>query len=95
MTAEVLRKIYKELDFGLRQQFKDSYTNAKERRMVKNAIRSMTAQKQVPKWEVFAEKYLEGKATFEDVRKVAELQQYFEAELEKAAGKKSSSGQTG
>ncbi|MBD2871309.1 3'-5' exonuclease [Paenibacillus arenilitoris] len=95
MTAEVFRKIFKELDLGLKQQFKDSYTNAKERRMVKNAIRTMTQQKQVPKWETFAEKYLAGKATFEDVRKVAELQQVFEAELAKAAGKASSSGQTG
>ncbi|WP_028612509.1 3'-5' exonuclease [Paenibacillus harenae] len=94
MTAEVFRKIYGVLDFDLKQQFKDSFTNAKERRMVKNAIRSMKAQKQVPKWEIFAEKYLEGKATFEDVRKVAELQQYFEAETEKAAEKKSS-GQIG
>lgn len=45
MTAEVFRKIFGELDFELKQQFKDMYTNAKERRMVKNAIRSMNAQK--------------------------------------------------
>lgn len=93
MTAEVFRKIFDELDFSLKQQFKDMYTNAKERRMVKNAIRSMTAQKIVPQWEVFAERYLAGKASFEDVRKVAELQQYFDNELEKAA--KPSAGQAG
>ncbi|WP_424767061.1 exonuclease domain-containing protein [Paenibacillus sp. sgz302251] len=94
MTAEVFRKIYTELDFELKQQFKDTYTNAKERRMVKNAIRTMTSQKIKPQWEVFAEKYLAGKASFEDVRKIAELQQYFEAELEKAATK-STAGQAG
>lgn len=93
MTAEVLRKIFDGLDFEMKQQYKDTYTNAKERRMVKNAIRSMKAQKIAPQWEVFAEKYLAGKATFEDVRKVAELQQYFEAEVEK--GGKSSAGQAG
>ncbi|KRE22706.1 3'-5' exonuclease [Paenibacillus sp. Soil522] len=93
MTAEVLCKIFGELDFGLKQQYKDMYTNAKERRMVKNAIRTMNAQKIVPQWEVFAERYLAGKASFEDVRKVAELQQYFDLELEKAAN--SSAGQAG
>jgi len=93
MTAEVFRKIFGELDFELKQQFKDMYTNAKERRMVKNAIRSMNAQKIVPQWEVFAERYLAGKASFEDVRKVTELQQYFDAELEKAG--KTSAGQAG
>lgn len=93
MTAGVFRKIFGELDFELKQQFKDMYTNAKERRMVKNAIRSMNAQKIVPQWEVFAERYLAGKASFEDVRKVTELQQYFDAELEKAG--KTSAGQAG
>lgn len=84
MTAEVFRKIFTELDFGLKQQYKDMFTNAKERRMVKNAIRAMKAQKIVPQWEVFAERYLAGNASFEDVRKVVELQQYFETEMEKA-----------
>lgn len=93
MTAEVFRKIFTELDFNQKQQFKDTYTNAKERRMVKNAIRSMNAQKIIPQWEIFAKRYLEGKESFEDMRKVAELQQYFDAEIEKQANP--SAGQAG
>lgn len=91
MTAEVFRKIFGELDFEMKQQFKDLYTNAKERRLVKNAIRSMSAQKVVPQWELLVERYLTGKVSLDDVRKAAEMEQYFNLELEKlgntAAGK--------
>jgi inhibitor of KinA sporulation pathway (predicted exonuclease) len=93
MTAEVLRKIIGELDFERVQRYKDTFTNAKERRMVKNALRTMKSQKVTPTWELFAEKYIKDKPAFEDVRKVAELKECFEAELLKP--EKPTAGQAG
>ncbi|GGG25326.1 hypothetical protein GCM10010916_47230 [Paenibacillus abyssi] len=83
MTAEIFRAIFDKLDFDNIQQFKDTYTNAKERRMVKNAIRSMHAQNIIPNWELLVEHYLKGKASSADPRKLAELQAVFAAEIEK------------
>lgn len=80
MTAEIFRKIFSQLDFEYTQQYKDLYSNAKERRMVKNSIRAMQAQKVAPKWELLVA-HLADKLSLEDPRKAAELQQYFEAEL--------------
>ncbi|SDD17755.1 Inhibitor of the KinA pathway to sporulation, predicted exonuclease [Paenibacillus sp. UNCCL117] len=82
MTAEVFRRIFPSLDLQLAQFYKDSFSNAKERRLVKNAIRSMAAQKTAPDWGRVVEHYLTGKVPLTDPRKVAELQAYFEAELQ-------------
>jgi inhibitor of KinA sporulation pathway (predicted exonuclease) len=84
MTSDVFRRIFKEMDFELKQQFKDSYTNAKERRLVKNAAKTMINQKITPKWELFLEHYLTGKAAITDLKKLAELEAYFTAEITKA-----------
>jgi inhibitor of KinA sporulation pathway (predicted exonuclease) len=83
MTAQVFRKIIDALDFDFTQQYKDLYSNAKERRTVKNAIRAMAAQKVVPQWELIVEHYFKDKISLEDPRKLAELEQYFAAELVK------------
>ncbi len=83
MTSEVFRKIYDDLDFELKQQFKDSYTNSKERRLVKNAVRAMLSQKIDPEWALFADKFLIDKVPLSDARKLAELQAYFDAEVAK------------
>jgi inhibitor of KinA sporulation pathway (predicted exonuclease) len=85
MTSEVFRKIYGELDFSLKQQFKDTYTNSKERRLVKNAVRAMISQKMTPEWTLFVEKFLVDKVPLMDERKLAELQGYFDAEVTKAS----------
>jgi inhibitor of KinA sporulation pathway (predicted exonuclease) len=85
MTSEVFRKIYGELDFGLKQQFKDTYTNSKERRLVKNAVRAMISQKITPEWTLFVEKFLVDKVPLTDERKLAELHGYFDAEAAKAS----------
>jgi inhibitor of KinA sporulation pathway (predicted exonuclease) len=90
MTSDVFRSIYKELDFELKQQFKDSYTNAKERRLVKNAAQTMVNQKITPTWELFVEHFLTGKVALTDLKKLTELEAYFTAEITKA--KKFSSG---
>jgi inhibitor of KinA sporulation pathway (predicted exonuclease) len=84
MTSDVFRSIFKELDFELKQQFKDSYTNAKERKLVKSAAQAMINQKITPKWELFIEHYLTGKAALNDLNKLAELEAYFTAEITKA-----------
>ncbi|CAM3174534.1 3'-5' exonuclease [Paenibacillus lupini] len=84
MTADVFRAVFDHLDFdGYKQKYKDQYTNAKERRLVKNAVRSMRSHKTAPSWELFVTKHLEGKVTMTDPRKEAELKQYFEAEAAK------------
>ncbi|WP_159881905.1 3'-5' exonuclease [Paenibacillus puerhi] len=81
MTAEVFRRIFPSLDLERAQYYKDSFSNAKERRLVKNAIRAMAAQKVAPDWDKVVEHYLTGKVPLTDARKVAELQAYFAAEL--------------
>lgn len=81
MTAEVFKAIFEQLDFSLKQQFKDVYSNAKERRMVKQAIRAMRSQKIVPEWELVVNHYLKDKVPLDDTKKMNELQQYFAAEL--------------
>jgi len=83
MTSEVFRKIHAELDFELKQQYKDQFSNSKERRLVKNAVRTMIAQKRPQNWEDFVESYLAAKIPLDDPRKSAELRDYFHAELDK------------
>jgi Inhibitor of the KinA pathway to sporulation, predicted exonuclease len=85
MTAEVFRKVFGHLDLSLKQRFKDTYSNAKERRLVKNAIRMLKGQKLTPSWELLAEKVLAGKVDMTNEKKLAELREYFEAELNKKA----------
>jgi inhibitor of KinA sporulation pathway (predicted exonuclease) len=85
MTSEVFRKIYAELDFELKQQFKDTFTNSKERRLVKNAVRAMISQKITPEWTLFVEKFLLDKVPLTDEKKLTELQEYFDAEVVKTA----------
>ncbi|MFD0590058.1 exonuclease domain-containing protein [Paenibacillus sp. GCM10027627] len=88
MTADIFRKVFAELDFSYNQHYKDMYTNAKERRLVKNAIRLLRSQKQEPTWESFVEHVLKDKVKLDDPRKAAEMKEYFAAELAKAATKK-------
>lgn len=84
MTAHVFRAIFDHLDLdAYKQKYKDLYTNAKERRMVKNAVRAMRTQKAAPTWELLVSKHLEGKIALTDPRKEAELKEYFEAEAAK------------
>lgn len=77
MTSEVFRKIHTHLNFDLKQQYKDTFSNAKERRLVKNSIRAMAAKKVKPEWDHLVEHFLTGKIPLDDPDKVAELQQYF------------------
>ncbi|GGG07488.1 hypothetical protein GCM10010912_60160 [Paenibacillus albidus] len=81
MTAEIFRAIFSDLDFGRSQHYKDTFSNARERKTVKVAIKAMTSQKIVPTWELVVEHYFTDKATLADPRKVAELQEYFAAQV--------------
>jgi inhibitor of KinA sporulation pathway (predicted exonuclease) len=84
MTSEVFRNVYNSLDFEQKQQYKDQFSNSKERRLIKNAVRAMKAQKKVQQWEVFVETYLAEKVSLTDARKLAELQEYFISEIAKS-----------
>jgi DNA polymerase III epsilon subunit-like protein len=81
MTANVFTAIYEKLDLQQTQHYKDVYSNAKERRMVKSAVRAMTSQKIKPDWNTLIEKHLKDKLPLDDTRKLAELRAYFEAEV--------------
>ncbi|MCY9658675.1 exonuclease domain-containing protein [Paenibacillus chondroitinus] len=83
MTSLVFKAIFQELDFERTQQYVDVYSNAKERRLLKTAIRSITAQKIVPTWELVVEQYFKDKMALTDPRKITELQALFEAEMVK------------
>ncbi|BBH20526.1 hypothetical protein Back11_18710 [Paenibacillus baekrokdamisoli] len=83
MTGEIFRAIYDQLDFERIQQFKDVYSNAKERKMVKHAIRVITSQKLLPTWDMLVEHFLSEKVSLVDPRKLAELHAYFDAEMVK------------
>lgn len=83
MTAEVFRSIFTELDFERKQQYVDMYTNAKERRLIKTAVKTIHMQKVVPTWELFVEKYFADKIEAADAKKVAEMQTLFAAEVAK------------
>ncbi|NOU67931.1 DNA polymerase III [Paenibacillus sp. LMG 31461] len=83
MTAEVFRSIFTELDFDRKQQYVDMYTNAKERRLIKTAVKTIHMQKVVPTWELFVEKYFADKIEAADAKKVDEMQTLFAAEVAK------------
>lgn len=83
MTAEVFKAVYSALDLDRIQNYKDVYSNAKERRLIKNALRSLWQQKQAPQWTVLHDRYLKDKPQFTDPRKLQELEAYFAAEVAK------------
>lgn len=83
MTSEIFRAVFGSLDFSRIQQYVDVYSNAKERKLVKNAIRIIAAQKVTPTWPLIVEHVLAGKIATDDARKMAELEAVFEAEMAK------------
>ncbi|MEK3884698.1 3'-5' exonuclease [Paenibacillus sp. PL2-23] len=87
MTADIFRSVYASLDFSYVTHYKDQFTNAKERRLVKNAIRLLRAQKLEATWEAFVEHVLKDKVKLDDPRKAAELRDYFQTELAKQSTK--------
>lgn len=83
MTSHIFKSIFNELDFERVQFFVDTYTNAKERRGIKNAVRLLRVQKLEPTWDNYVAKFLKERIETEDPRKVAEVKKVFEAEAKK------------
>lgn len=85
MTSDVFRRIFAKLDLDVqKQQFKDSYSNAKERRLAKNGAMAMLSQNIVPEWDLLVEHYLTGKVDLTNAKKLEELRACFDAEKVKA-----------
>ncbi|MGN7457514.1 exonuclease domain-containing protein [Paenibacillus pasadenensis] len=84
MTAEIFRRVFPEIlpESDVRR-YKDTYSNAKERRMVKNAIRGLVVQKTAPTWELVADKLAKAKVDMDNVKKAAELKAYYDVEAAK------------
>lgn len=80
MTSYIFKAIFDDLDFERKQFFVDTYTNAKERRGIKNSIRLLRVQKIEPTWDNYVARFLKDRIEKEDPRKVAEVRSYFEAE---------------
>lgn len=84
MTADIFRAVYPQLDFSYVQRYKDTFSNSKERRLVKNNIRSFRSQKVPQTWESFVEHMLKDKIKgLDNPKKAAELQAYFDIEIAK------------
>jgi len=83
MTSHIFKAIFNELDFERKQLFVDTYTNAKERRGIKNSIRLLRMQKLEPTWDNYVAKFIRERIESEDPRKIAEIKHYFEIEAVK------------
>ncbi|MCR8660036.1 3'-5' exonuclease [Paenibacillus endoradicis] len=83
MTSHIFKAIYQDLDFERKQLFVDTYTNAKERRGIKNSIRLLRMQKLEPTWDNYVAKFIRERMESEDPRKIAEIKHYFEIEAVK------------
>lgn len=86
MTANIFRAVFDHLDKSRVKKYKDTYTNAKERRLVKNGIRAMKAQKVPLQWDLLVEHFLKGKVPLENEKKMAELEQFFYQTIDAAKG---------
>ncbi|OUM95172.1 MAG: DNA polymerase III [Thermobacillus sp. ZCTH02-B1] len=84
MTAGIFRALHPRLDLDRVRQYRDTFTNAKERRMVKSAIRIMRMRGAEPDWDTVEEQFLKNKIDLANERKREELRAYFEEELRKA-----------
>jgi len=89
MTAEIFRAIYSGLNFAQQQYYVDMYTNARERRALKNAVRMLRAQKVEPTWDNYVTRFIKDKIDGLDQRKLDEMKQYFEKEAAKPVKAKS------
>jgi inhibitor of KinA sporulation pathway (predicted exonuclease) len=84
MTADIFRAVYQQLDFSYVTRYKDTFSNSKERRLIKNNIRFFRSQKVPQTWESFLEHVLKDKINgLENPKKREELQACFEAEMAK------------
>lgn len=83
MTSEMFRRLFPALDLERTQYYVDMYSNAKERRLVKNAARLQATRKTALSWTALTEQVLAGKIDLTDAKKAAELETFYQAELAK------------
>jgi inhibitor of KinA sporulation pathway (predicted exonuclease) len=83
MTAGIFRTLHDRLDLDQVRQFRDTYSNAKERRMVKSAIRTMRLRGSAPDWDTIAGHFLKNKVDLTNEKKRDELRAFFEEEMRK------------
>ncbi|WP_442601303.1 exonuclease domain-containing protein [Paenibacillus sp. KN14-4R] len=81
-TALIFKAVFPALDLTAVTQYIDTYTNSKERRMVKNAMKTFRMQGLALEWDQLYEKVIKNKINPEETKKLEELQQYFESEKE-------------
>ncbi|WP_052098172.1 3'-5' exonuclease [Paenibacillus stellifer] len=84
MTSEIFRALFEELDLDQVKYYEDTFSNARERKTVKIAIKAMRGQKITPTWDLVREHYFDGKVPLDDPRKAEELERYFETEIAKS-----------
>lgn len=83
MTSHIFRTVFEQLDFSRQQYYVDKYTNAKERRGIKNAVRMLRVQKLEPTWENYVLKFLQEKVETENPKKINEIKEVFLKEASK------------
>lgn len=83
MTAQIFRAVFPHMDFERKQFYVDTYTNAKERRAIKNSVRMLRVQKLEPTWDNYVARFVKERIETEDPRKLAEMKLHFEKEAAK------------
>lgn len=78
MTAKILIAVHKEVDWEKVTHYVDTYTNAKERRALKNAVRLLRASKKEATWENYVERFIKDKIDEIEQNKLLEMKNYFE-----------------
>lgn len=88
MTAKIFTSIFHKLDLSKQQFYVDTFTNARERRAIKNAVRMLRMQKVEATWEHYLARFVKEKAKDTDPRKLEEMKQFFEKEAAKPVKQK-------
>ena len=78
MTAKILKAVHHEVDWEKVTFYVDTYTNAKERRALKNAVRLLRASKKEASWENYVERFIKDKLAEIETNKLNEMKTYFE-----------------
>lgn len=83
MTSNIFQNVFDQLDFSRQQYYVDKYTNAKERRGIKNAVRMLRVQKLEPTWDNYVLKFMKDKIETENPKRINEIKEVFLKEAAK------------
>lgn len=83
MTAKILTAVYDQMNWDKITYYVDTFTNAKERRALKNAVRLLRANKKEATWDNYVERFIKDKLDEIDPKKLDEMKTYFEKMAEK------------